>query len=56
MTTKCYYIPNTARRYSALKAIANAVPCFINTTDEDVAITCRDEDLAFVENKLAPLV
>lgn len=56
MTTKCYYIPDTLRRHFALDVIANAVPCFITETDEDVAITCRDEDLAFVENELAPLV
>lgn len=61
MTTKCYYLTNSATAVLAIDYITDAIPCFIRELliDKETitfTIECRDADLAFVEHTLAPYV
>lgn len=61
MTTKCYFLDNSAATVLAIDYITDAIPCFIRELLIDketitLTIECRDYDLAFVERTLAPYV
>lgn len=61
MTKKIYYIETTVSLASAIEYLEKVIPCFIELDFvemgyEEVSITCRDEDIAFVEKVVAPLV
>ena len=61
MTTKIYYIENSATLDAALTTIINAIPCFVKREIIEldwvkVEFIAREEDLAFIEKCLAPLV
>lgn len=61
MTKKVYYTEKLASLASAIEYIENAIPCFIHLIPVEmgymeVSISCRNEDVAFVENAVAPLV
>lgn len=44
--------------HARLDEIADRIPCFAKylSTTQEITITCRVEDVAFVERKLADLV
>ena len=53
------YVPFDAE--SAIEYLEDAIPCFIECEPVEmnymeVSITCRNEDVAFVEKAVAPLV
>lgn len=63
MITKTYILSTNFEVLMTLKFIENSIPCFThsdffdNTVDFiTFTITCRIEDIVFVENTLAPLV
>jgi hypothetical protein len=61
MTKKTYYIEATVSLVSAIEYLEDAIPCFIECEPVEmnymeVSIICRDEDIAFVEKVVAPLV
>ena len=61
MTFKAYYIENSAEFEETIDRIKDTFPCFVDveTLEMDyfmVGIKARDEDLASIEEMLAPLV
>ena len=61
MTKKVYYIEATVSLASAIEYLEKMIPCFIELECvemgyEKVSIICRNEDIAFVEKVVAPLV
>lgn len=61
MTKKVYYIEATVSLISAIEYLENTIPCFIECEPVEmnymeVSIICRNEDVAFVEKAVAPLV
>lgn len=63
MKTFSYFIEPAAELDLALNLIVEKIPCFADwhpLEEEDdhivVAVTCRQEDAAFVERMLAPFV
>ena len=63
MTTKEYIIDNCHAAFQACDRITQQIPCFIEYGDRtqplhyvSVCITCRNEDLAFVERMIAEFV
>lgn len=56
MIKKSYYLTLDDETCTALTAIAERIPCFIWEQDGETVIECRDEDVAFVERMLAPVV
>jgi len=61
MTKKVYYIENGCSLASAIEYLENIIPCFIELEPVEmdymeVSIICRNEDVAFVEKAVAPLV
>lgn len=65
MTTLEYTITNNLMAGLALRAIEERIPCFCNLSDVDfenledtitVTIQCREEDVNFVKEQLAPFV
>ena len=63
MTTKEYIVDNCHAAFKAFEEIANRIPCFVEYDDRtqplpyvSVCITCRNEDLAFVERMIAEFV
>lgn len=61
MTIKVYYIENTNALDSALDTIVNSFPCFMNReliemNYSEIKIKARNEDIAKIENILAPLL
>lgn len=65
MTTLEYTITNNLMAGLALRAIEERIPCFYHLSDADfenledtitVTIQCREEDVNFVKEQLAPFV
>lgn len=61
MIIKCYIIENSAECATAIKAMEAKIPCFstLDLLDEDsieYTISCREEDVVFVEKTLAEFV
>lgn len=62
MKTKTYSLPwENVDCLMAIRRIEMNIPCFtlIRDTDDDwyeVTITCREEDVVYVERELAPYV
>lgn len=61
MTKKVYYIENTPELDEAVAQITDKFPCFLNRETIEmnysiVEIVARNEDIASIENILAPLV
>ena len=60
MRTLSYFLEPMAELDLALNIIAERIPCLANWYAEEpyivVTITCRQEDVAFVEYMLAPFV
>ena len=65
MTTMEYTINNNLMAGLALKEIESKIPCFYHLSDTsfenteetiDVVIQCRDADVGFVKEMLAPFV
>ena len=65
MTTLEYAITNNLMAGLALKAIEERIPCFCHLSNADfenledtitVTIQCREEDVNFVKEHLAPFV
>lgn len=61
MTKKVYYIENTPELDEAVAQITDKFPCFLNRETIEmnysiVEINARNEDIASIENILAPLV
>lgn len=63
MTTKEYIVDNCHAAFKAFEEIAERIPCFVEYGDRtqplpyvSVCITCRNEDLAFVERMIAEFV
>ena len=65
MTTLCYTIINNLMAGLALHDIETRIPCFYHLSDTsfenteeiiDVVIQCRDADVEFVKEMLAPFV
>ena len=61
MTTKCYNLIACNDCWLAIENINNFIPCFtehrhLGDNIIEFTITCRDEDIAFVEKNLAPFV
>lgn len=61
MTTKTYYIENTAELDKVLEQIEEDFPCFVDReliemNYSEVSINARDEDISAIEKRLAPLV
>lgn len=65
MTTLCYTIINNLMAGLALHDIEARIPCFYHLSDAsfenteetiDVVIQCRDADVGFVKEMLAPFV
>lgn len=52
------YVTITEEFLETYEAICEAVPCWtdLGIDDDFVAISCREEDAAFVERMLAPFV
>ena len=64
MTTLCYTIINNLMAGLALHDIETRIPCFYHLSDAsfenteetiDVVIQCRDADVGFVKEMLAPI-
>lgn len=65
MTTMEFIITNNLMAGLALKAIEEKIPCFCHLSNADfenledtitVTIQCREEDVNFVKDHLAPFV
>ena len=65
MTILEYTITNNLMAGLTLRAIEERIPCFCNLSDADfknledtitVTIQCREEDVNFVKEQLAPFV
>lgn len=60
MRTLSYFLEPMAELDLALNVIMERIPCFADWHAEEpyivVTITCRQEDVAFVEYMLAPFV
>ena len=62
MRTKSYLLPwESTDCLMAVRRIEMTIPCFTVILDKDedwyeVTITCREEDVAYVERELAPYV
>lgn len=63
MITKEYILDNCHASYLACEQMAERIPCFVEFGDRtaslpyvSVCITCRAEDLAFVERSIAEFV
>ena len=61
MIIKCYIIDNTPECAIATQTIEHSIPCFTSydLLDDgyiELTISCRAEDIVFVEWKLAPFV
>lgn len=61
MENKVYYFEDTEEITKVLVTIGNAIPCFMRPSIIEmgwieVSIQCRAEDLAYVENMLAPFI
>ena len=60
MRTLSYFLDAVAELDLALNIIAEHIPCLANWYMEEpyivATITCREEDVAFVEYMLAPFV
>ena len=65
MTTLEYTLINNLMAGSALRAIEEKIPCFCHLSNADfenledtitVTIQCREEDVNFVKDHLAPFV
>lgn len=61
MEIKCYIVENSAECAEAVNSIEAAIPCFTHYDLRDdnsieFTISCRVEDLPFVENKIAEFV
>ena len=60
MRTLSYFLDAVAELDFALNIITERIPCLANWYAEEpyivVTITCRQEDVAFVEYMLAPFV
>lgn len=65
MTTLEYTITSNLMAGLALRAIEERIPCFCHLSDADfenledtitVTIQCREEDVNFVKEQLAPFV
>ena len=65
MTTLEYTITNNLMAGLALRAIEEKIPCFYHLSNADfenledtitVTIQCREEDVNFVKDQLAPFV
>lgn len=65
MTTMEFIITNNLMAGLALKAIEERIPCFCHLSNADfenledtitVTIQCREEDVNFVKDHLAPFV
>lgn len=62
MRTKSYLLPwENVDCLMAVRRIEMTIPCFTVILDKDedwyeVTITCREEDVAYVERELAPYV
>lgn len=63
MTTKEYIVDNCHAAFITFEKIADRIPCFVEYGDRtqplpyvSVCITCRNEDLAFVERMIAEFV
>ena len=61
MTNKVYYIENSPELDEVIEKIENQFPCFLNRETIEmnysiVEISARNEDIASIENILAPLV
>ena len=65
MTTMEFIITNNLMAGLALKAIEERIPCFCHLSNADfenledtitVTIQCREEDVNFVKDHLAPVV
>jgi len=61
MKVKCYIVENSAECAEAAHSIEAAIPCFTSydlREDDTIefTISCREEDLPFVENKIAEFV
>ena len=65
MTTLCYTITNNLMAGLALHNIESKIPCFYHLSNVDfenveetidVVIQCRDADVCFVKEMLAPFI
>ena len=62
MKTKEYIIDNCQAAFDACDEILQTIPCFGGYVEDSIlpyasfSITCREEDLAYVEKKLAEFV
>jgi hypothetical protein len=58
MTTKCYILDFNPEATSICEEIEKAIPCFTKyfAKSFEFEITCRAEDVKFVEEKLAKFV
>lgn len=62
MTTKCFNLELNDATANAIRTIALCVPCFItlnaldNSMDGEYTICARQEDWAWIEQQLAPIV
>lgn len=61
MITKTFYFTESAEVISAISKLIMSIPCFIDTKRADknrfyFYITCRVEDEAVVDRRLAPYI
>lgn len=61
MKTLCYTLADTAKTQAAISKITNRVPGFIfsrqfSTNSTEYTFVVREEDAAFVERELAPII
>ena len=61
MTKKCYILMHSSAVETAIRKLSYSVPCFLDRSELcagyfELAVTCRREDVAAVERRLAPYV
>ena len=61
MTKRCYILMHSSAVETAIRKLSYTVPCFLDRSELcagyfELAVTCRREDVAAVERRLAPYV
>lgn len=61
MKTLCYILADTRKTQAAILEITARVPCFVSsrrfsTDSTEYTFVTREEDAAFIERELAPII
>lgn len=61
MTRRCYILMRSSAVETAIRKLSYTVPCFLDRAELaagyfELTVTCRREDVAAVERRLAPYV